>query len=52
MIEKQREEDDELIGLDNVTKDGKRINVYANIGSPEEVEAVCRYDAGGSTFSK
>ncbi len=47
MIEKQREEDDELIGLDNVTKDGKRINVYANIGSPEEVEAVCRYDAGG-----
>ncbi|HJA93646.1 MAG TPA: phosphoenolpyruvate--protein phosphotransferase [Candidatus Eisenbergiella merdipullorum] len=36
-----------LKGLDNVTSDGRRINVYANIGSVEDVDKVLASDAGG-----
>lgn len=37
----------ELIGKDNVTTDGRRINVYANIGNTQDVEKVLANDAGG-----
>lgn len=36
-----------LKGKDNVTLDGKRINIYANIGSVEHIGAVLLSDAGG-----
>ena len=36
-----------LKGQDNVTKDGKSIRVYCNIGSPEDVHAVQVNDGGG-----
>lgn len=38
---------DELIGLDNVTTDGRKVNIYANIGSVEDVEKVLKNDAHG-----
>lgn len=44
---RERAELEKLIGLDNVTKDGRKINVYANIGSPEDVDKVLANDAGG-----
>ena len=44
---RERAELEKLIGLDNVTKDGRKINVYANIGSPEDVDKVLLNDAGG-----
>ena len=37
----------ELKGKDNVTIDGTRINIYANIGSPADVAKVLYNDAGG-----
>lgn len=36
-----------LYGEENVTLDGKTVNIYANIGSADGVEAVLRNDAGG-----
>ena len=46
-MEIQRKEYDALIGKQNITLNGQKIDIYANIGSAEEVEAACRYDAGG-----
>ena len=37
----------ELKGKDNVTIDGKKINIYANIGGVENIGAVLLNDAGG-----
>ena len=37
----------ELKGKDNVTKSGKKINLYANIGNPGDLGAVIANDAGG-----
>ena len=37
----------ELRGKDNVTLDGKKINLYANIGGVSDVAAVLQNDAGG-----
>lgn len=37
----------DLKGKDNVTIDGKKINVYANIGSVKDVADVLKNDAGG-----
>lgn len=37
----------ELKGKDNVTTDGRRIDVFANIGSVSDVAAVLKNDAGG-----
>ena len=37
----------ELKGKPNETKDGQRIRVYCNIGSPEDVHAVLENDGGG-----
>ncbi|MDO4291647.1 MAG: phosphoenolpyruvate--protein phosphotransferase [Eubacteriales bacterium] len=45
--EKERTELLTLIGKDNVTTDGRRINVYANIGSVQDVEKALANDAGG-----
>ncbi len=36
-----------LKGKDNVTLDGTRINIYANIGSVDDIGAVLANDAGG-----
>ena len=50
---KQREEEEKkellekLKGKENVTLDGTKINIYANIGSGEDVGAVLVNDAGG-----
>ena len=36
-----------LKGKENITKDGKSVRVYCNIGSPEDVDAVKMNDGGG-----
>ena len=36
-----------LKGQENVTRDGRKIRVYCNIGSPEDVDAVKMNDGGG-----
>ncbi len=36
-----------LKGQPNVTKDGKTVRIYCNIGSPEDVDAVLLNDGGG-----
>lgn len=36
-----------LKGRENVTLDGTKVNIYANIGSPNDIEAVLFNDAGG-----
>ena len=36
-----------LKGQENITKDGKKIRVYCNIGSPEDIDAVKMNDGGG-----
>lgn len=37
----------ELHGKEDVTRDGKKINLYANIGSVSDVASVLKNDAGG-----
>ena len=48
---KKREEQQRLLetlkGQPNVTKDGKTVRIYCNIGSPEDVHAVQVNDGGG-----
>lgn len=53
-LEKKQKEDEEkkkllqeLKGKENVTIDGKKINIYANIGSVDNIGAVLLNDAGG-----
>lgn len=53
-LEKKRKEDEEkkhllqeLKGKENVTLDGQKINIYANIGSVDNIGAVLANDAGG-----
>ncbi len=36
-----------MVGQENVTLDGKRVDIFCNIGTPEDVEAVLRFDGGG-----
>ena len=38
---------EQLKGKENVTRDGRRINLYANIGNVNDVDAVLEADAGG-----
>ncbi len=38
---------DELIGKENITRDGRTVNVYANIGNVEDLPKVLKNDAGG-----
>ncbi len=53
LLKKQREDEEkkrllqELKGKENVTLDGRKINVYANIGSVDNIGAVLLNDAGG-----
>jgi len=37
----------ELVGKENITSDGRKIEVLANIGSLKELENALRFDAGG-----
>ena len=37
----------ELKGKENVTKDGRRVRIYCNIGNPEDVHTVQENDGGG-----
>lgn len=46
-FEQEREKLAALVGLDNVTAGGRRINVHANVGSLAEVDMALRNDAGG-----
>lgn len=53
-MEKRRREDEErkallqnLKGMDNVTKDGRRIELYANIGNLKDLALALQNDAGG-----
>lgn len=53
-LEKKRKEDEEkkhllqeLKGKENVTLDGRKIDIYANIGSVDNIGAVLANDAGG-----
>ena len=36
-----------LRGKSNITKDGKTIDIYANVGSPSDIDGVIQNDAGG-----
>lgn len=48
--ERLKEEDDRLkllIGKENVTRDGRRIELYANIGNVEDAKRALTNDAGG-----
>lgn len=36
-----------LKGKENITLDGTKVNIYANIGSPKDIESVLANDAGG-----
>ena len=38
---------DQLKGKPNVTKDGRNMRVYCNIGSPADIDAVLQNDGGG-----
>ncbi len=38
---------EKLKGQDNVTKSGKRIDIFANIGNVKDAEEACAADAGG-----
>ena len=53
LVARQQSEDEkkrllqELKGKENITEDGKRINIFANIGSVDNIGAVLLNDAGG-----
>lgn len=53
LLKKQRQDEEqkrllqELKGKENVTRDGKKINIYANIGGVDNIGAVLLNDAGG-----
>lgn len=44
---RQKELLQELKGKENITRDGKTVKVFANVGSLADVEAACANDAGG-----
>jgi len=43
----QKEELRKLVGQPNQTSDGKKLGLVANIGSPQDLPALKRHDAGG-----
>lgn len=53
MKEKLKKEEEQkallllLKGKENITKNGQRVNLYSNIGSKDEINAVIENDAGG-----
>ncbi len=46
-VDRQKQLLQELKGKENITLDGTKINIYANIGSPADVAKVLSNDAGG-----
>lgn len=46
-IDKRRELLSHLKGKENITKDGQKINIYANINNPNEMEEALENDPGG-----
>ena len=46
-IQMQRKDLHNLIGLENKTKDGKSIQVFANIETPKDIQNALEADAGG-----
>ena len=46
-LNNEKSELEELKGLENITKDGRKINIFANIGSEKDVYSVLNNDAGG-----
>lgn len=46
-VDKRKELLQELRGKENITLDGTKINIYANIGNSSDVGAVLQNDAGG-----
>ncbi len=46
-IELHREKLKMLVGMDNITVDGRKVMVYANIGTPDDLGSVIENDAGG-----
>ena len=46
-LNNEKSELEELKGLENITKDGRKINIFANIGSEKDVYSVLDNDAGG-----
>ena len=44
---RRKEQLRQLIGKPDITLDGRKINVYANIGGTDEIDAVLANDAGG-----
>ena len=46
-LNNEKSELEELKGLENITKDGRKINIFANIGSEKDVYSVLYNDAGG-----
>lgn len=53
LLAKQKEDEEkkrllqEIKGKENITKDGTKINIYANIGGVDHIGAVLLHDAGG-----
>ncbi|MBO6147829.1 MAG: phosphoenolpyruvate--protein phosphotransferase [Lachnospiraceae bacterium] len=45
--ERKRKELDAYKGVESITKSGRRVQVYANIGSPKDLDAVLQNDAEG-----
>lgn len=46
-FEKKREELSKLVGLETKTKDGLKLELFSNIGTPEDAEAVLANDGEG-----
>ncbi|MBQ9870246.1 MAG: phosphoenolpyruvate--protein phosphotransferase [Ruminococcus sp.] len=44
---RRKEQLRQLIGKPDITLDGRKVNVYANIGGTDEIDAVLANDAGG-----
>ncbi len=42
-----RERLNSLVGMDNITLDGTSISIFANIGTPDDIETVKKNDGGG-----
>ena len=46
-FEKERAALEKLMGLETITKDGEKVQLFANIGTPEDARQVIAYDGEG-----
>lgn len=46
-FEKERAALEKLMGLETITKDGEKVQLFANIGTPEDASQVIAYDGEG-----